>query len=191
MHQKQQWTLLQNPGIIQKLKDWSPGTALLSCSSIRSFPPTPQIAAFILKSNAFCYLLLCLHSQLPPITLLPCCSLLTQMAQLYLPNSHGILEQKASAPSPILNRSFRTEDTGVQRDQANCLANEGLAEPGSPNFQAQGTWVFLHLTPNYFKIKSPSLDLHYSQKPYQNKHNYPLQISKTSHLLKWSLNKNI
>ena len=64
--------LLWNPGIAQKNKsDWSPGTVLLLCSLILLFPPTAHIAPFILKSNAFCHLLLFPNSQLPPISLAP------------------------------------------------------------------------------------------------------------------------
>lgn len=58
------WHCLKNKS------DSSLGTALLFCSSSLSFPPTPHIAPFILKSDAFCHLLF-FNSQLPPISLAP------------------------------------------------------------------------------------------------------------------------
>lgn len=82
MYQKQQWTLLQNPSIIQKTevrsKSWHCSPFLFFSSLI---PPTPHIAPLILKSNAFCHLLLCLHYQLPPRSPAPVC---------FLSDSNGI-----------------------------------------------------------------------------------------------------
>lgn len=93
-----------------------PGTALLFCSLILLFPPTPHIAPFILKSNAFCHLLF-FHSQLPPTSLSPVLLFLVQMLKLYLPSdNHRMLKLKASVPSSIPSPSFITEDSGVQRD---------------------------------------------------------------------------
>lgn len=114
--QKQKTCIRDNSGHCWKI----PGTALLFCSLILWFPPTPHTAPFILKSNAFCHLLVFFHSQLPPLSLAPGLLFLIQMMQLYLPSeNHRMFKRKAPVPSPIPNPSFLTEDSGVQRDEGN------------------------------------------------------------------------
>ena len=122
--------LLWNPGIAQKNKsDWSPGTVLLLCSLILLFPPTAHIAPFILKSNAFCHLLLFPNSQLPPVSLAP---VLLSLRLKWQSSTCPMIVIGYWNPKCLHHHQFQippsTEDTDVQTAtflrSGNCFLSE-------------------------------------------------------------------
>ena len=182
--------LLWNPGTAQKNKSgWSSGTVLLLCSLIFLFPPTAHIAPSILKSNAFCHLLLFLSSQLPPISLAPVLlSLRLKWQSSTCPMIViGYWNPKClhhhQFPIPPSNRRHGCPDRFSSLPQVRELFLVRI-----PDLSQRYSQSFLHIQ------SQPSQNLHQiskcSWKLNQINHNCSLTISKLFHFLKRNKDKN-